>query len=174
MQQLRPNRRSSPVSHSSSPEGRTRNFYPQRQIQTVLCGRQIQQETDGNHRPPTTQRRQNIFKALLEGKRLSHHELAMHVSISSQGLTWQMNRLRETGLIAETRNGLTVTYACSKPLCPLWLALLPRSTGDFLGIIFLLFAWSVVFWLLSIPHLCEFFLVSLGICEKYYIIGHDK
>ncbi len=61
----------------------------------------------------------NIFKALLEGKNLSHHELAMHVSISSQGLTWQMNRLRETGFIAETRNGLNVTYALHQTCVPL-------------------------------------------------------
>jgi predicted transcriptional regulator len=53
----------------------------------------------------------NILKILLEGKRVSHHQLAMQVSISSQGLTWQMNRLKETGLIAETRDGLNVAYA---------------------------------------------------------------
>ncbi len=52
----------------------------------------------------------NILKTLLQGKHISHHQLAMHLSISSQGLTWQMNRLRETGLIQENRNGINVTY----------------------------------------------------------------
>jgi predicted transcriptional regulator len=61
----------------------------------------------------------NILKALLEGKRVSHHELAVQVSISSQGLTWQMNRLRETGLIRENRNGLNVTYAIGQTYVPL-------------------------------------------------------
>ena len=53
----------------------------------------------------------NILKALLEGKTVSHHDLAKKLSISSQGLTWQMNRLRETGMIQQNKNGLTVTYA---------------------------------------------------------------
>ncbi|MCW4018822.1 MAG: winged helix-turn-helix transcriptional regulator [Candidatus Bathyarchaeota archaeon] len=61
----------------------------------------------------------NILKALLEGKRLSHHELAVRVSISSQGLTWQMNRLRETGLIQEVRNGLNVNYAIQQANLPI-------------------------------------------------------
>jgi DNA-binding transcriptional ArsR family regulator len=53
----------------------------------------------------------SILKTLLEGKRVSHHELAMWLEISSQGLTWQMNRLRETGLVEETRCGVNVSYA---------------------------------------------------------------
>jgi predicted transcriptional regulator len=52
----------------------------------------------------------DILRALLGKKQVSHHELAVQVSISSQGLTWQMNRLRASGLIEETRNGLNVTY----------------------------------------------------------------
>ncbi len=61
----------------------------------------------------------NILKTLLNGKAVSHHELASCLSISSQGLTWQMNRLRETGLITETRNGLNVTYALAQTQVPL-------------------------------------------------------
>ncbi|MBZ5529387.1 MAG: winged helix-turn-helix transcriptional regulator [Acidobacteriia bacterium] len=61
----------------------------------------------------------NILKALLEGKRLSHHELSARVSISSQGLTWQMSRLRETGLIQETKNGLNVAYTLENACVPL-------------------------------------------------------
>ncbi len=61
----------------------------------------------------------NILKALLEGKRVSHHELAGQLRISSQGLTWQMNRLREAGIIQETRSGLNVTYTIGKTHVPL-------------------------------------------------------
>ena len=61
----------------------------------------------------------NILKTLLEGKQVSHHELAAQMSISSQGLTWQINRLRETGLIQENRSGLNVTYAIGQTYIPL-------------------------------------------------------
>lgn len=61
----------------------------------------------------------NILKMLLEGKRVPHHELAVKLSISSQGLTWQMNRLRETGIIQENRNGLSVTYSIEHTHVPL-------------------------------------------------------
>jgi DNA-binding transcriptional ArsR family regulator len=61
----------------------------------------------------------NILRVLLDRKRVSHHELAVRLSISSQGLTWQMNRLRETGLIQENRNGLNVTYTIGQASLPL-------------------------------------------------------
>ncbi len=61
----------------------------------------------------------NILKTLLQGKRVSHHELAMHLSISSQGLTWQMNRLRQTGLIQENRKHLTVSYSLETAYIPI-------------------------------------------------------
>jgi len=64
-----------------------------------------------------------ILKALLEGKALSHHELAKRVCISSQGLTWQMNRLQETGFVEETREGLKVTYTLKKD----WAALVSHA-----------------------------------------------
>ena len=60
-----------------------------------------------------------ILKALLEGKAVSHHELAVRMSISSQGLTWQMNRLRPSGLVQENRNGLNVTYTIGQTHIPL-------------------------------------------------------
>ncbi len=53
----------------------------------------------------------NILKTLLEHKQVAHHDLATKLCISSQGLTWQMNRLQETGLIQENRNGLNVSYS---------------------------------------------------------------
>jgi DNA-binding transcriptional ArsR family regulator len=52
----------------------------------------------------------DILRALLGKQKVSHHELAVEVRISSQGLTWQMNRLRASGLVEETRDGLNVTY----------------------------------------------------------------
>jgi DNA-binding transcriptional ArsR family regulator len=61
----------------------------------------------------------DILKALLGAKRVSHHELAVRLSISSQGLTWQMNRLRESGLIQEDRGSLTVTYTIGQTCIPL-------------------------------------------------------
>ncbi len=60
----------------------------------------------------------SILKTLLEGKRVSHRELAAQLCISSQGLTWQMNRLRETGIIQENRNSLNVTYTIEKTHVP--------------------------------------------------------
>ncbi|MCW4011039.1 MAG: winged helix-turn-helix transcriptional regulator [Candidatus Bathyarchaeota archaeon] len=61
----------------------------------------------------------SILQALLHGKHVSHHELAVNLKISSQGLTWQMHRLRDTGLIQETRNGLNVTYELKQNYVPL-------------------------------------------------------
>lgn len=60
----------------------------------------------------------NIVKALLEKKQLSHGELAGHLNISSQGLTWQMNRLRETRLIQQSRNDFNVTYTLGHTCLP--------------------------------------------------------
>jgi predicted transcriptional regulator len=37
-------------------------------------------------------------------------QTGLQVTLSSQALTWQMNRLQETGLIEETRDGLNVSY----------------------------------------------------------------
>jgi DNA-binding transcriptional ArsR family regulator len=61
----------------------------------------------------------NIVKVLLEKKQLSHRELAVHLKISSQGLTWQMNRLLETRLIQQNRNDFNVTYTLGQTGIPL-------------------------------------------------------
>jgi len=53
----------------------------------------------------------NILKTLLKEKIVVHHELAIKLQISSQGLTWQINRLQNTGLIKENRKGLNVSYS---------------------------------------------------------------
>lgn len=55
-----------------------------------------------------------ILKALLHGKGVGHASLAKKVQISSQGLTWQMHRLLETGLVLENQNGISVSYTVSQ------------------------------------------------------------
>lgn len=59
-----------------------------------------------------------ILEAFLQRKTVSHRELAARIRISSQGLTWQMNHLRETGLIRESRNGLSISYTLQKTCVP--------------------------------------------------------
>jgi len=51
-----------------------------------------------------------ILEIIAAEKTVSHCKLASDLSISSQGLTWQMNRLREEGVIQETREGIRVHY----------------------------------------------------------------
>lgn len=52
-----------------------------------------------------------ILEILAAEKTVSHGKLAADLSISSQGLTWQMNRLREVGVIQENREGIRVHYS---------------------------------------------------------------
>lgn len=52
-----------------------------------------------------------ILKAILARKKVSHSELIHDLSITSQGLTWQMNRLAKEGLIQENRNGMKLIYS---------------------------------------------------------------
>ncbi|MFB3888899.1 MAG: winged helix-turn-helix transcriptional regulator [Candidatus Bathyarchaeia archaeon] len=63
----------------------------------------------------------DILRTLLERKRVSHRDLAIEVCVSSQGLTWQMNRLSETGFVRRDREGLAVTYCLNKAYVPLLL-----------------------------------------------------
>jgi len=52
-----------------------------------------------------------IVKTISSEKTVSHCKLASDLAITSQGLTWQMNRLREEGIIQENYAGLKVTYS---------------------------------------------------------------
>lgn len=52
----------------------------------------------------------NILKIINNKKAISHGELANQLSITSQGLTWQIHRLEKEGFIQETSNGLKQTY----------------------------------------------------------------
>ncbi len=55
---------------------------------------------------------------------ISHCELASKLSITSQGLTWQMNRLREERIIQERMAGIKVTYAINETCLPMLIDLL--------------------------------------------------
>ena len=52
-----------------------------------------------------------ILKQITTEKTVSHGKLASNLSISSQGLTWQMNRLKEEGIVKENSYGIKVTYS---------------------------------------------------------------
>jgi DNA-binding transcriptional ArsR family regulator len=52
-----------------------------------------------------------ILTNLLHKKIVSRLELASQLSITSQGLTWQMNRLTKSGVVTESRDGLRVFYS---------------------------------------------------------------
>jgi predicted transcriptional regulator len=55
-----------------------------------------------------------ILKRITNENTVSHHELASYLSITSQGLTWQMNKLRKEGIIQESRDGIKVTYSLNE------------------------------------------------------------
>jgi len=44
-------------------------------------------------------------------KTVPHSKLAAYLSITSQGLTWQINRLRDEVIIKETSYGTKITYS---------------------------------------------------------------
>jgi predicted transcriptional regulator len=52
-----------------------------------------------------------ILEIITNEKRVSHRKLASNLSMSSQGLTWQMHRLKQEGVIQETREGIRVHYS---------------------------------------------------------------
>ncbi len=55
-----------------------------------------------------------IIKKIIAENAVSHGKLASHLSITSQGLTWQINRLREEGIVKEKNNGLRITYSLNE------------------------------------------------------------
>ncbi|HLE74503.1 MAG TPA: winged helix-turn-helix transcriptional regulator [Candidatus Bathyarchaeia archaeon] len=61
----------------------------------------------------------SILRTMLEGKKISHSELACQLSITSQGLTWQMNRLKKDGVIQESKNGMKVIYSLEDTYVPM-------------------------------------------------------
>jgi predicted transcriptional regulator len=61
----------------------------------------------------------NIIKTMLEGKQVSHGELSCQLAITSQGVTWQINRLRQDDIIQESRDGMRVTYSLENAYAPM-------------------------------------------------------
>ncbi len=51
-----------------------------------------------------------ILSILLEKQSISHKDLASKLGVSSQALTWQINRLRKIGLIDFVTEGMKVKY----------------------------------------------------------------
>ena len=51
-----------------------------------------------------------ILSILLEKLRISHKDLAQQLEISSQALTWQMKRLKDSGLVRCLREEMRVDY----------------------------------------------------------------
>lgn len=51
-----------------------------------------------------------ILAALLERGSILHKDLASKLDVSSQALSWQMNRLKKTGLVDAVNEGLKVRY----------------------------------------------------------------
>ena len=60
----------------------------------------------------------SILKAMLIRKEMSHGELACQLSITSQGLTWQMNRLRKMGVLQNSKDGMKVIYSLEDAYTP--------------------------------------------------------
>lgn len=55
-----------------------------------------------------------ILKMITNEKTISHSKLASKLSITSQGLTWQMNRLREEGIVQEDSAVTRIGYSLNE------------------------------------------------------------
>lgn len=63
-----------------------------------------------------------ILKTIISNKTIAHGKLASNLNITSQGLTWQMNRLKEEGIIEEKIENIKVTYNSNQ----MYLQILPE------------------------------------------------
>jgi DNA-binding transcriptional ArsR family regulator len=61
----------------------------------------------------------SIIETVLEEKRISHGKLAHQLSITSQGLTWQMNRLKNQGIIRESKDDMKKIYSLDEAYAPI-------------------------------------------------------
>jgi predicted transcriptional regulator len=55
-----------------------------------------------------------ILKIITNEKTVSHSKLASNLAITSQGLTWQMNRLKEEGIVQENCAITRITYSLNE------------------------------------------------------------
>src|SRR3989304_8606291 len=60
----------------------------------------------------------NILTTVLGRKRISHSELAHELSITSQGLKWQMNRLEKEGIVQENKQEMKLIYLLGTNYAP--------------------------------------------------------
>ncbi len=60
-----------------------------------------------------------ILKIIINKKAVTHGELATQLCITSQGLSWQMNRLKKAEIVEETSDGLKLTYFINQADAPL-------------------------------------------------------
>jgi predicted transcriptional regulator len=58
--------------------------------------------------------RRKILTALSQNSPILHKNLAHRLGISSQALTWQMNQLKQTGLIEAVKEGMSANYSLKK------------------------------------------------------------
>ena len=61
----------------------------------------------------------NIIKTMLDGRQVSHGELFNQLSITSQGVTWQINRLRQDDIIQESKDGMKLNYMLENTYSPM-------------------------------------------------------
>jgi predicted transcriptional regulator len=61
----------------------------------------------------------SIIKTMLDERQVSHGELAYQLSITSQGVTWQMDQLKKEGLIQESKEGIKAIYTIEERYAPL-------------------------------------------------------
>ncbi len=61
----------------------------------------------------------SILKNILANKEMSHCQLASQLSITSQGLTWQMNRLKKAGVVQISKDGMKVLYSLEEDHAPI-------------------------------------------------------
>jgi predicted transcriptional regulator len=54
--------------------------------------------------------RGRILRLIVDEKVVGHGEFVRKLSITSQGVSWQMHRLEKEGLVEEASNGLKLTY----------------------------------------------------------------
>ena len=52
-----------------------------------------------------------LIKKITSEKTIPHSKLASHLSITSQGLTWQINQLTKRGIVKKNINGIKVDYS---------------------------------------------------------------
>jgi len=60
------------------------------------------------------ERTRKIIKKIASDEIVPHKKLASYLSITSQGLTWQINQLRKKGIIKENIDGVKVSYSLTK------------------------------------------------------------